>query len=99
SEQPLTLTGQAEETDPTDGRPRDAAPRAEELVTLAPSERRIEAVPKAVETPAEQLEMQAALLDRTQPETLAAEIDELARMPENDDSSRVAAPTTQESIL
>ncbi len=97
--EPMTLTGDPDAADAADGRPREAAQQAEEIVTRAPSERRIDALPKATEQPASELERQMALLDRAAPETLAAEIDERAALPDNADPNRPAAPATRESVI
>ena len=99
ADQPVTLAGRPDALDAADGRPRDAAHQAEEIVTRSPSERRIDALPKATEDPAAELQMQTALLDRTAPETLAAEIDERATLPESADPNRPAAPSTRESVI
>src|SRR5690606_2351673 len=51
ADEAITLAGRPDANDAADGRPRDAAHRAEEIVTRAESERRIDALPKATEEP------------------------------------------------
>src|SRR5690606_27912674 len=98
-DQAITLAGDPSAADTADGRPREAAPQAEEILTQGPSERQIQALPKATEQSSAELEMQAALLDRAAPETLAAEIDLQAELPDKGAPDRPAAPSTRESII
>jgi len=98
ADQPLTVQGDPSAADAADGRPREAAAAADEIVTRGPSERHIAAVPKATEAAAAEAETRAALLDRTAAETLALEIDDVAALPDADDSD-AAAPSTRESIV
>ena len=99
SHQPLSLPGDPGAADAADGRPREAAPPAEQIVTRSPSDTRITAVPNATETPAASPQTAAALLDRAVQETLAAEVDDKAALPDSDDATPIAAPATRESIL
>jgi periplasmic protein TonB len=99
ADQLATLAGDPTAADAADGRPREPAQQAEEILTRGPSERQIEALPKAAEDPSAELEMRAALLDRTAQETLAAEIDDRAELPTGDDANRPPAPSTRESVL
>src|SRR5690606_1690184 len=69
ADQAITLAGDPSAADTADGRPREAAPQAEEILTQGPSERQIQALPKATEQSSAELEMQAALPDRAAPET------------------------------
>src|SRR5690606_28722275 len=99
AEEIVTLTGEPDAADAADAEPRDAGHEAEEIVTRESSSRRIDAEPKVTDEPTAELQRQAALLDRTAPETLSAEIDEQAALPENADPHEAASVATRESIL
>lgn len=99
TDQSITLLGDPTAADAADGRPREASTEAEEIVTRGPSDRQLDALPKATEQPSGELQMQAALLDRTTPQTLAAEIDDRAELPEHGDPELAPAPAARESIL
>lgn len=99
ADQPMTALGDPTAVDAADGRPREAAPAADEILTRGESERQVAAVPKAAEAAAAEAETRAALLDRSAAETLALEIDDVAALPDADDPDVAAAPSTRESIL
>jgi periplasmic protein TonB len=99
ADQPLTRSGDPGAADAADGQPREAAPPAEQLVTRTPNDERVNAVPKATDTPAAAQQSAAALLDLSAPQALAMEIDLRAELPDSDDSEQIPAPTTRESVL
>src|SRR5690606_32006017 len=98
ADQPTTLMGDPNALDAVDGRPREAAAAAEEILTRGDAERQVAAVPKATEAAAAEAETRAALLDRSAPETLVLEIDDVAALPAADGPDALA-PSTRESIL
>lgn len=99
ADQPATSMGDPSALDAADARPREAAAVADEIVTRSESERQVAAVPQATEAAAAEAETRAALLDRTAPETLALEIDDVAALPDTNDPDVATAPATRESIL
>jgi periplasmic protein TonB len=99
ADQPLTQAGDPGAADAVDGRPREEAPPAEQLVTRSPNDARINAVPNATDTPTAAPQSAAALLDLSAPQSLAMEIDVRAEMPDSDDRDMLAAATTRESAL
>lgn len=98
ADSPQTLPGDPAAFDAIDGRPREAAAVAREILTRGASARQITAAPKATETINAEQETRAALLDRTAAETLALEIDDVAALPAHD-TEAASAPSTRESIL
>jgi len=68
------------------------------LVTRNPSSERIQAVPETTDRPAPVPMTAAALLQRENPETLAAELDLDTTNAANEDSD-IVAPSTRESVL
>jgi len=98
ADQPDTLMGDPNALDAVDGRPREAAAAAEEILTRGDAERQVAAVPKATEAAAAEAETRAALLDRSAPETLVLEIDDVAALPAADGPDALA-PSTRESSL
>ena len=99
AEQPLTQLGDALGAELRRASPREVAPEAEQLATRAATERRIQAVPDATESPAPEPIRAAALLDQTVPDTLAAEIDDAVRSQASDADDPLASPSAQESTI
>jgi len=99
ADEPATLVGDPGALDTVDGRPREAATAADEILTRGASERQVAAVPKATEAATAEVETRAALLDRTAPETLALEIDDVAALPDAENRADAVSPSTRESIL
>lgn len=97
--EPITRAGDPGAADAVDGRPREAAPPVEQLVTRNPNDEQVAALPKATDVPAAMVQSAAAMLDVSAPQALANEIDVEARMPDSDDRDDIAQPTTQESVL
>lgn len=85
--------------DPTDGTPREAVPSAERLVTRSPSPEQINALPEPSEAPTEVPQTAAALIRNPSPQTLAAEVDLIATLPDQDDDGSMASPDTRASAL
>lgn len=99
AQHPLTRPAEPDAADAVDGRPRETATPAEQLVTRSPSDERVAAQPKAEEKPSASVQRAAALLDRAAERTLAMEIDTQAALPEAEDSDAAAAPAARESEL
>jgi len=99
AEQLVTQQGTPLGLDPTDGTPRDSATSADHLVTRNDSVLQIDALPEPTDEPAEERRVAANLLSRDAAQTLAAEIDVLARMPATSGDGEYVGPNTRESIL
>ncbi|HET8696472.1 MAG TPA: TonB family protein [Gammaproteobacteria bacterium] len=101
STQPLTQLGDPQGADLTDGTPREATPSAEQLVTRASSDDRVQAQPQPTDDPAAQRQKAAALIDQAAPQTAAAELDLRAELPNGGagDAAPIAAPSARESAL
>ncbi len=101
STQPLTQLGDPQGADLTDGTPREATPSAEQLVTRASSDDRVQAQPQPTDAPAAQRQKAAALIDQVAPQTAAAELDVRAELPNGGagDTAPIAAPSARESEL
>lgn len=99
ADHPLSQQGDPTGADPFDGTTREAAPETDRLVTRSATDRRIEAVPEATETPAA-LPMKAAqLIQQEAPPTLAAEIDDEAHSQDSETESDLASPSAREAAL
>jgi len=94
-----TVQGSQLGLDAADGTPRDPQPSADRLVTRNESAAPIDAIPEPTDQPATERQVAANLLSRDAPQTVAAEIDLLARMPGNQDDGEYVGPSTRESIL
>jgi len=99
AEHPLTQQGDPLGADLADGTPRDAAPEADQLATSGAADRQIQAVPEATDSPTAVPMRAAQLIRETQPNTLAAEIDDELRSQQSDEKSESINPTTRESVL
>lgn len=99
ADQPLTQTGDPNAADLVDGRPREQATPAEQLVTRTPNDAQVAAVPKADESPTASPQSAASLLDLRAPQALAMEIDERAQLPDSDDSDQMPSASARESAL
>lgn len=101
STQPLTQLGDPQGADLTDGTPRDRAPSAEQLVTRASSPDQVQAQPQPTDAPAAQRQKAAALIDQVAPQTVAAELDLRAELPNGaaGEAAAIAAPNARESEL
>ena len=99
ADHPLSLQGSPLGADPVDGTPRQAAPEADRLVTRSATDRRVEAVPEATESPAPVPMSAAQLIEQEAPATLAAEIDDEARSPESDNDSALTSPSARQAAI
>jgi protein TonB len=101
SPQPLTQLGDPQGADLSDGTPRERAPSAEQLVTHASSPDQVQAQPQPTDSPAEQRQKAAALINQLAPQTAAAELDLRAELPGKTagDDAAIAAPSARASEL
>lgn len=99
ADQPISQLGNPFGADLVDGTPQDAAPSADQLTAHNTSDRRVQSLLDTTETPAAQQLTAATLIENRAPETLAAEIDDVARSQESEDDSDLANPSASESVL
>ena len=101
SNQPVSQLGSPDGADAEDGTPRELIPSAEELVTRAAANDRVQAVPQPTDAPSAVRQKAALLVDEVTPQTTAAELGVRAELPNGDDSSRtlIATPSARESML
>jgi protein TonB len=101
AEQPIAQLGSPDGADLEDGTPRELVPSAEQLVSRASSQDRIQAERQPTDDPADTRRKAAAVFDQQAPQTNAAELDLRAELPGGDDATRtlIATPATQQSLL
>jgi len=99
ADQPLTQQGDPFGADLDDGTPRELIPSTEQLVTRDASEQRLNALPETNEEPATQPQTAATLVQQTAEQTLAAEVNVTATLPQQEDRELPASPDTRESAL
>lgn len=99
AEQPFTQQGDPTGADLTDGTPRDPVPSAEQVVTRSWSADRLNALPEPSETPTEVPQTAAVLINNPDLQTLAAEVDLTASLPDQENRELLASPDTRESSL
>lgn len=95
----VTQPGDQAGADPTDGTPREALPSAEQVVTRALSPEQIKALPEPTEAATEKPQTAAALIRNPSAQTLAAEVDLTATLPDQDNDGLLASPDTRASAL
>lgn len=98
ADHPLTQLGDRAGADPTDGTPREPVPSAEQLVTRSLSPEQINALPEPSEDPTESPQTAAALIRNPSAQTLAAEVDLTATLPDQERDG-LASPDTRASNL
>jgi protein TonB len=101
AEQVFVQAGDPLGADLEDGKPRDRAPNAEQLMSRARSTDHVPALPQPTDDPAPVPQTAAEFTDRLVPQTTATEIGARAELPNGVDESRtlVATPSTQQSLL
>lgn len=99
ADHPLTQLGDQAGADLADATPRELVPSAEQLVTRSLSPEQLNALPDPSVDPSELPQTAAALIRNPANQTLAAEIDLIAALPEHDGSELIASPDTRESSL
>jgi periplasmic protein TonB len=96
--QPMNQSGEPLGVDTRTAEALAAATPADRLVTRSPSTRSVEAVPETTDRPAPVPMTQAALLQQSAPETLAAELDtEVVNAAHNE--AEIDSPNTRDSAL
>lgn len=96
---PTTQSGDPMGADLTDAASRDPLPSAEQVVSRGAAEQQLNALPEPTDMPAEASMTAAQLIQHDSPQTLAAELDLRAELPEVTDRELVASPSTRESML
>jgi protein TonB len=96
---PVTQLGDPQGADLDDGTPREQLPSAEQLVSRDRSSARLQALPQPTEIQAARPQQAAALMQNVAPQTLAMELDLRAELPNANDRTLIATPSTQESLL
>jgi protein TonB len=99
ADQVVTQQGTPLGLDARDGTPREPEPSADRLVTRNESATQIDALPEPTDEPADQRQVAANLLARDADQTLAAEIDIRAQMPDTAGDGEYVGPNTRESVL
>ncbi len=99
SADPTAMLGDLTGADLQDALPTDSAPDAELLVTRNTSAQQITADPKPNEQASDVPEHKMAMIDNPAPESLAAELDDVARNPESDQRELIISPDTRLSVL
>jgi len=99
ADHPTTRIGDPSAADLEDGKPRESAPQADQLVTRSQTDNPVTAVLQATDTPANTPTRAAALIEQPSPQTLAMEVDLEAALPENSDRDGLASPSASESVL
>jgi periplasmic protein TonB len=99
--QPVAQLGSPDGADAEDGALRELTPSAEELVTRAAANDRVQAVPQPTDAPSDMRQEAALLVDAVTPQTTAVELGVRAELPNGDDSSRtlIATPSARQSML
>jgi periplasmic protein TonB len=99
--QPVAQLGSPDGADAEDGALRELTPSAEELVTRAAANDRVQAVPQPTDAPSDMRQKAALLVDAVTPQTTAVELGVRAELPNGDDSSRtlIATPSARQSML
>ncbi|HEY5624502.1 MAG TPA: TonB family protein [Gammaproteobacteria bacterium] len=82
-----------------EGQPRQNAPGADLLLTRNPSDRRLDAVPRPNEAPAERRETLSELIAEPVIATAALELDSTATLSENEVRELLASPSTRQSSV
>jgi protein TonB len=99
ADQIVTQQGTPLGLDARDGTPRDLETSADRLVTRNESALQLDAIPEPTDEAANERRVAANLLSRDADQTLAAEIDLQAQMPETAGDGEYIGPNTRESVL
>ena len=84
---------------PTNGTPRRALPRAEQIFARPPSPGQLLTLPEPPDTPTEMPQTAAALIRNPSAQTLAVEVNLTATLPDQENNGLLASPATRASAL
>jgi protein TonB len=99
SADPTVMMGDLSGGDLQDALPTDSAPDAQLLMTRSTSAEQIAADPKPNEQSSQVPEHKMAMIDNPAPDSLAAELDDVARNPQSDERELIISPDTRQSVL
>lgn len=96
---PMLMMGDLSGGDLRDSLPTESAPDAQLLMTRRTSAEQIAADPKPNEQASDVPEHKMAMIDNPAPDSLAAELDDVARNPQSDERELIISPDTRQSVL